>query len=59
MKLVQVADEIIKELAGDPGATVTVTVEIHASFPGGASENLKRAVTQNAAELGFKSKTWE
>lgn len=46
-------------LAGDPQATVTVTVEITADFPNGASDQIKRSVSENAQQLGFKNKTWE
>jgi len=59
MKLVSVAEEIIALLAADPNATVTVTVEITADFPGGASDQTKRAVSENAGSLGFKSSSWE
>jgi hypothetical protein len=34
-------------------------VEISAEFPRGAAEQTKRAVSENVAALGFKSKTWE
>ncbi|RKH96254.1 ATP-binding protein [Corallococcus sp. AB038B] len=59
MKLVSIAEEIIAMLAADPNATVKVTVEISADFPNGATDQTKRAVTENAAALGFKSKLWE
>ncbi|NTX07223.1 ATP-binding protein [Myxococcus sp. CA040A] len=59
MKLVSVAEEIIALLAADPNATVKVTVEISAEFPNGATDQTKRAVTENAGALGFKSKSWE
>ncbi len=59
MHLVQVADEIIQLLASDPNAALTITLEINADFPQGASDQIKRAVTENAASLGFKSKSWE
>jgi predicted AAA+ superfamily ATPase len=59
MRLVQVAEEIISVLASDPQATVTVSVEIAAEFPGGVSDQTKRAVSENASSLGFKNKTWE
>jgi len=59
MKLVAIAEEIIAVLAADPNASVKVTVEIVAEFPAGASDQTKRAVSENAAELGFKSKSWE
>jgi hypothetical protein len=59
VRLVQIADEVINLLAGDPQATVKVTVEIAADFPGGVSDQVKRAVSENAASLGFKNRTWE
>lgn len=59
MRLVEIADEVISLLAGDSQATVKVSVEISAEFPNGASEQLKRAVSENAGSLGFKNKTWE
>jgi hypothetical protein len=59
MKLVSIAEEIIAVLAADPNATVKVTVEISAEFPAGASDSTRRAVSENATALGFKSKSWE
>lgn len=59
VRLVQVAEEIISVLASDPQATVKVSVEIHADFPGGVTDQIKRAVSENATALGFKNKTWE
>jgi predicted AAA+ superfamily ATPase len=59
MKLVSIAEEIIAVLAADPNATVKVTLEISAEFPSGASDQTKRTVSENAAALGFKSKSWE
>jgi uncharacterized protein len=59
MRLVQVAEEIISVLAGDPNASLNITVEINAEFPSGASDQIKRAVSENARSPGFKSGTWE
>ncbi len=59
MRLVQVAEEIISVLTSDPNASLDITVEINADFPSGASDQIKRAVTENAASLGFKAKVWE
>ncbi len=59
MRLVQVAEEIIAVLAADPNADVTVTLEIQANFPSGASDQTKRAVTENARTLNFKNADWE
>ena len=46
-------------LAADPTATVKLTLEITVDFPNGATEQTKRATTENATALGFKSKIWE
>lgn len=59
MRLVQIAEEVIAVLAADPNAEVKVTIEISAEFSQGASDQVKRAVSENASSLGFKSKTWE
>lgn len=59
MRLVQVADEIIAVLTADPNAEVKVTLEIQVEFPSGASDQTKRAVTENAKTLGFKNADWE
>jgi len=57
--MVQVAEEIIAVLAADPNAEVKVAVEIQANFPSGASDQTKRAVTENAKTLSFKNADWE
>ena len=59
MRLVDVADEIISILAGDPNASLNITLEINAEFPSEASDQIKRAVSENATSLGFKTKSWE
>ena len=59
VRLVQIAEEVIAVLGNDPNATVKVTVEISSDFPEGASDQIKRAVSENASSLGFKTKTWE
>jgi hypothetical protein len=59
MRLVQIAEEFINLLATDPNAAIRVTVEIAAEFPYGASDAIKRAVSENASSLGFKTKSWE
>ena len=59
MRLVEIAEEIISLLASDPQANVSVTVEINADFPAGASDHVRRAVSENATSLGFTNKTWE
>jgi hypothetical protein len=59
MRLVQLADEIIAVLSSDPNAAVRVTVDIAAEFPDGATDQVKRAVSENARSLGLKSSDWE
>jgi uncharacterized protein len=59
MRLVQLADEVISQLGSDPNASVRVVVEISAEFADGAKDNVKRAVSENARSLGFKSADWE
>jgi len=59
MRLVQIAEEIISVLTSDPQAHVKVTLEITAEYPKGVSDQIKRAVSENATSLGFKNKTWE
>jgi hypothetical protein len=59
MRLVQITAAILQQLVSDPQAVASVTVEISAEFPNGVSDQVKRAVPENAAILGFKNKTWE
>ena len=48
MRLVQLAEEIISNLVADPLAELKITVEINANFPNGASDQIRRAVSENA-----------
>lgn len=59
MRLVEIAEEIVSALASDPSATVRLSVEIAADFPEGASESMKRAVSENARSLGITKADWE
>jgi predicted AAA+ superfamily ATPase len=59
VRLLEIADEVISILAADPNAEVSVTLEISAEFPAGVSDQTKRAVTENATTLRFKTKAWE
>lgn len=59
VRMVQLADEVINVLASDPNATLKITLEINAEYPAGASDQIKRAVSENAKSLGFKNSTWE
>jgi predicted AAA+ superfamily ATPase len=59
MRFVQIAEEIVSALVSDPNATVKISVEINAEFPKGVSDQIKRAVSENASSLGFKTKSWE
>lgn len=55
----RIADEVIAHLAGQMGAEVTVTIEIEARLPNGASDQLVRTVTENARTLKFDSQGFE
>ena len=46
-------------LISDPNASVKVVVEISAEFPDGATDTVKRAVSENSRSLGLKSADWE
>ena len=58
MRLVQAAEEVITMLAADPRAEVSVTLEIHAVVPHGASPELERSVRENANALKFRNNEW-
>ena len=55
----RIADEVIAHLAGQVGAEVTVTIEIEARLPNGASDQLVRTVTENSRTLKFDSQGFE
>lgn len=50
----QIAQEVVQHLAGLPNAQVTVTIEIQASLPDGAPDDVVRIVTENARTLKFE-----
>jgi hypothetical protein len=58
-RLNTIAEEVIALLASDPNAAVRITLEIDASFPDGASDSIRRGVSENANNLGFNAKDWE
>jgi uncharacterized protein len=58
-RLNTIADEVIALLASDPNATIRITLELDAEYPNGASDTIKRGVSENATSLGFKTKDWE
>jgi len=59
VSLLKIADEIIAVLAGDPNANIKVSIEIEASFINGVQDSTKRAITENAKTLGFKTAEWD
>lgn len=59
MRLVEIAEEIVAVLGSDPNASVRLVLEISADFPDGASEPMRRAVSQNATDLGISKADWE
>ena len=55
----RIAEEVIAHLAGQPHAIVKVTLEIEATLPEGASEQLQRTVMENSRTLKFDSQAFE
>ncbi|MBP2303489.1 Swt1 family HEPN domain-containing protein [Azospirillum picis] len=55
----EIANEIIAHLVGVVGSEVTVTLEIEAHLPDGASDHLVRTVTENCRTLKFTSQGFE
>ena len=55
----RIADEVIAHFAGQVGAAVTVTLEIEATLPDGATDQLVRTVTENSRTLKFASHGFE
>jgi predicted AAA+ superfamily ATPase len=55
----RIADEVIAHLAGQVGAQVTVTLEVEATLPDGASDQIVRTVTENSRTLKFTSHGFE
>lgn len=53
----RIADEVVSHLSGIVGAQVKVTLEIEATLPSGATEEIVRIVTQNSRDLKFDSGT--
>ena len=50
----QIAEEVVAHLVGLAGAEVTVTIDIEANLPDGASEQVVRTVTENGRTLKFE-----
>jgi hypothetical protein len=55
----QIADEVISHLNSLVGAEVRVTLEIDATIPEGATEQVVRTVTENCKSLKFKQQGFE
>jgi hypothetical protein len=55
----RIADELISHLVVQAGAKVTVTLEIEATLPEGAGEQLVRTVTESGKSLKFASHGFE
>ncbi len=55
----RVAEEVIAHLTGLIGAKITVTLEVEASIPSGASDHVVRTVTENSRALKFSSHGFE
>ncbi|MCS7081031.1 MAG: Swt1 family HEPN domain-containing protein [Chloracidobacterium sp.] len=55
----RIAEEVIAHLLGQPDAEVSVTLEIEARLPNGASEQVVRTVTENSRTLKFNQYAFE
>ncbi|MEX2662439.1 MAG: DUF499 domain-containing protein [Vicinamibacterales bacterium] len=55
----KIGDEVLSHLAGLANADVTVTLEITANLPDGASDHVVRTVTENCRTLKFESQGFE
>jgi predicted AAA+ superfamily ATPase len=55
----RIAEEVIAHLVGQPGAEISVTLEIEAKLPNGATEQVVRTVTENSRTLRFASHGFE
>lgn len=55
----RIADEVISHLSGILGADVSITLEIQAYLPEGASESIIRTVSENSQTLKFSSFSFE
>jgi predicted AAA+ superfamily ATPase len=55
----RINDEMISHLSGLVGARVEVTLEIEATIPSGAPDQVVRTVTENSRTLKFKSSGFE
>lgn len=55
----RIAEEVIAHLVGQPGADVTVRLEITADLNSGASDQVVRTVTENGRALRFEGQGFE
>ena len=55
----RIAEEVIAHLSSLVNATVTVTLEVEALIPAGASDQVVRTVTENARTLKFTNQGFE
>ncbi|HJT30911.1 MAG TPA: Swt1 family HEPN domain-containing protein [Pirellulales bacterium] len=55
----RIAEEVVQHLTAIVGATVEVTLEIHANLPDGASDKLARDITENCRTLRFDTHGFE
>jgi hypothetical protein len=55
----RIAEEVVSHLAGITGAEVRVTLEIEATIPEGAPEQVVRVVTENGRTLKFTNHGFE
>jgi len=59
MEFNKIVDEVVAQFTSRSGIAVTIKIEISAEDPRGFDENLKRAVRENSALLGFEPAEFE
>lgn len=55
----RIAEDVLQHLSTLPGAEVKVSLEIQATIPDGASDEVQRVITENCAVMKFKTHGFE
>jgi predicted AAA+ superfamily ATPase len=58
-EVAEIVEHVLQHLAGLPGASVEVALEIHAEVPDGVPDHVVRTVTENARTLKFRDHGFE
>ncbi len=54
-----IANEVVQHLTALRGATVKISLEIHADIPNGTPDDVARTVMENCRTLGFRNQSFE